>query len=368
MVDRPEAAIQAILAGIQNMQQLNMQLADRLALVGPGGPGQAVERDNLGRTRSEARKDYLGFTRDRPTFERGRDRWNDFAIRFQGSMRDHGVTEEQAKWVLYNAIVGQSSRLVIASMNPELMAIQHMEFREYLRRMGEKFTPAAESIQMEAEYRSRKQGKNEDVQNYINAKYELFQLAFPNAQERDRVEFYRETTEGFLNKYVRDQMFCFDANCVEAFGARAVNVVQIERRRIRIGDSDTNKMDGLIPVTRPIREDKPRTRFEAMEVDVMGPPPGEESDSDRECECAALYAGGRRGPCYYCTKEGHLLRSCPRKAAGLPRSAPFIEDKGGRKDDAKWKDQPPNRQEWGKGRYQEEWGQPLPPKWNWRGP
>ena len=170
MAERPEVAIQAILAGIRDMQQLNMQLADRLAMVGPGGPGPAVERDNLGRTRSKARKDYLGFTRDRPTFERGRDCWKDFAIRFQGSMRDHGVTEEQAKWVLYNAIVGQSSRLVISSMNPELMAIQHMEFREYLRRMGEKFTPAAESIQMEAEYRSRKQGKNEDVQNYINAK------------------------------------------------------------------------------------------------------------------------------------------------------------------------------------------------------
>ena len=66
-----------------------------------------------------------------------------------------------------------------------------------------------------------------NVQNYINAKYELFQLAFPNAQERDRVEFYRETTEGFLNKYVRDQMFCFVDNCVEAFGARAVNMVQM---------------------------------------------------------------------------------------------------------------------------------------------
>ena len=188
-----------------------------------------MERDHLGRTRREARKDYLCFTRDRPTFERGRDRWNDFAIWFQGAMRDHRVTEEQAKWMLYNTIVGQSSRLVISSMNPELTAIQHMEFREHLRRMGKKFTPAAESIQMEAEYRSRKQGKNEDVQNYINAKYELFQLAFPNAQERDWVEFYHETTEGFLNKYVRDQMFCFDANCVEAFGARAINVVQIER-------------------------------------------------------------------------------------------------------------------------------------------
>ena len=87
------------------------------------------------------------------------------------------------------------------------------------------------------------------------------------------MEFYHETTEGFLNKYVRDQMFCFDANCVEAFGARAVKVVQIERRHIRIGDSETNNMDGLIPVTRPIREDKPRTQFEAMEVDVMGPLP-----------------------------------------------------------------------------------------------
>ena len=78
-------------------------------------------------------------------------------------------------------------------------------------------------------------------------------MAFPNAQERDRVEFYRETTEGFLNKYVRDQMFCFDANCLEAFGARAVNVVQIKRRQIRIGDRETNKMDGLIPVTQPIK-------------------------------------------------------------------------------------------------------------------
>ena len=133
------------------------------------------------RTRGEARKDYLCFTRDRPTFERGRDRWNDFAIRFQAAMRDHGITEEQAKWVLYNAIVGQSSRLVISSMNPKLAAIQHMEFREYLWQRGEKFTPAAESIQMEAEYRGRKQGKNEDDQNYINAKYKLFQLAFPNA-------------------------------------------------------------------------------------------------------------------------------------------------------------------------------------------
>ena len=66
-------------------------------------------------------------------------------------------------------------------------------------------------------------------------------------------------------------------------------------------------MDRLILVTRPIREDKPRARFEAMKVDVMGPPLGEESDSEGECECTALYASGRGGPCYYCAKEGHFL-------------------------------------------------------------
>ena len=62
------------------------------------------------------------------------------------------------------------------------------------------------------------------------------------------MEFYWETTEGFVNKYVRDQMFDY-ATTVETFGAQAVNVVQIERRRIQIGDSNTQTMDGLLPVT-----------------------------------------------------------------------------------------------------------------------
>ena len=73
-------------------------------------------------------------------------------------------------------------------------------------------------------------------------------------------------------------------------------------------------------------------------------------------------AGQREGgPCYYCAREGHFLRNCLRKAAGLPRSAPFIEDKGGRRDERRWRDPLPVRQEWGKGRYKEEWG-PQPPR------
>ena len=49
-------------------------------------------------------------------------------------------------------------------------------------------------------------------------------------------------------------MFCYKPVDVESFGAQAVNVVQIERQRIRIGDSDTKRLDGLVPVTRPIKD------------------------------------------------------------------------------------------------------------------
>ena len=73
MADRPEAAIQAILTGILNMQQLNLSLAGRLAVeVLLEGEPQG-ERDQLGGTRKEARAEYLAFTRDQLTFERGRD-------------------------------------------------------------------------------------------------------------------------------------------------------------------------------------------------------------------------------------------------------------------------------------------------------
>ena len=119
MADRPEAAIQAILTGILNMQQLNLSLADRLAVEALLEGEPQGEQDQLGGTRKEARAEYLAFTRDQLTFERGRDSLGDFAVRFRGAARDYGVTEEQAKRVLYDAITGSSTRLVITSLSPE---------------------------------------------------------------------------------------------------------------------------------------------------------------------------------------------------------------------------------------------------------
>ena len=55
MGDRLEAAIQAILTGLLNMQQLNMSLADQLAAgVWLEEEVPQEERDQWGRTRKEA--------------------------------------------------------------------------------------------------------------------------------------------------------------------------------------------------------------------------------------------------------------------------------------------------------------------------
>ena len=47
-----------------------------------------------------------------------------------------------------------------------------------------------------------------------------------------------------------------------------------------------------------------------------------------------------------------------RRTAQVP---PVYRGQRGRRDERRWKDQQPTRQEWGKGRHKEEWGPPPPP-------
>ena len=54
-----EDTIQAILTCLLNMQQLNMSLVDRLAIEASWEGEPQEERDQLGRTRKEARAEYL---------------------------------------------------------------------------------------------------------------------------------------------------------------------------------------------------------------------------------------------------------------------------------------------------------------------
>ena len=79
-------------------------------------------------------------------------------------------------------------------------------------------------------------------------------------------------------------MFCYEPTDVESFGARAVNVVQIERRQIRIGDRDTKRLYGLVPVTRPIKEgsDYEQASHRPRVLANTGEWEGAHSDSEEE--------------------------------------------------------------------------------------
>ena len=71
--------------------------------------------------------------------------------------KNFGVDDNQAKRGLFSAVEGAQSHLVIAGMDPDRQAMRDISFGEYLQRMGEKFRPAAESIQMKEEYLNRTQ-------------------------------------------------------------------------------------------------------------------------------------------------------------------------------------------------------------------
>ena len=254
------------------------------------------------------------FMKQSPTFERGKDRWQDFSRRFIISKNRFHVSDEIAKEVLWNAIRGRSSRIVISSMAPTEGAYANVTFTNYMNEMAEKFTPASESLQMKTEYKSRVQVKSEDVQTYINEKYEMFKLAYPGG-DQDLSDFYVEVTKGIANKYVRNNLWSYQATSVADYGTKAVFWVQVERQRIANGDSETGNLEGLVPVTRTGNKGG---KEEPMEIDTIRQEEDDEDDSE-ECECAALQEQGFRGNCYYCQRRGHLLRSCPRKSAGLPK-------------------------------------------------
>ena len=103
---------------------------------------------------------------------------------------------------------------------------------------------------------------------------------------------------------------------IEEFINKAIFLVAVKRKRIANGSGKMgNSMDGLVPTSRFA---KPAQYMgDPMEIDHLQPT--EEGEEENDCECMALHEHGFQGPCYFCQRKGHMLRNCPRKAAGLPK-------------------------------------------------
>ena len=238
--------------GQSQIEALLREIAENTARLGAFiQETQPAESDPRGRNQLEIRREGLRFGQARPTFRRHRDKWDDFAAQFCRARTDYGVDDDQTKRGLFSGVEGAQSRLVIAGMDPDRQAMHDISFWEYLQQIGEKFRPAAESIQMKEEYLNRTQRAKEDVQSYVGEKTELFRAAFPHASQREWSGCWMETAEGLCNRYVRNQMMASEPCDAEDFLRRAVRAVQAERARIHIGDS-TEGRDGLEPVSRQI--------------------------------------------------------------------------------------------------------------------
>ena len=257
-----------------------------------------------------------------PTFERGKDRWTHFKKVFQELLLEYQVEDMVAKRGLYFAIKGSAS-IIISSMAPSEGRYANMTIAQYMTAVGEKFSPVSESEQMKGEYARRKQGKQEDIQSYLNEKHELFRLAYPTIGDRqeDLADFYDEATKGVANEAVRYALWECRPATIEEFINRAITLVSVERKRIANGHGKSgNNLDGLIPISRFSR---PTGGGEPMEIDHLRPEDGE--GADEECQCMALQEQGFQGPCFFCQKRGHIVRNCPRKAAGLPKIYPAAQ-------------------------------------------
>ena len=85
---------------------------------------QPAESDPCGRNQLEIRREGPRFCQARPTFRRHRNRWDDFVARFCRARTDYRVDDDQAKQGLFSAVEGAQSRLVIAVMDLDHLAMR----------------------------------------------------------------------------------------------------------------------------------------------------------------------------------------------------------------------------------------------------
>ena len=83
------------------------------------------------------------------------------------------------------------------------------------------------------------------MDEYIYAKWALFQTAYPDATTRERERFYELAAEGTVNFYLRDQLRMYEGDDIDRFVLLAQKRAETERRRMERGDSWARDFRGI---------------------------------------------------------------------------------------------------------------------------
>ena len=180
-------------------------------------------------------------------------------------------------------------------------------WEDYLRTLRGAFEPESESDLSKIEFRARKQGKNENVSTFLNSKYALFVIAYPEGQYETLLD---EVISGLYNPVVKRQVRRARPGTQEELTRIVMETVAAERISFLGGYAESSNLDGLASVTVSSSQGQ-NSGEEPMDCSHIQ----SFSHQQNQQKYGGKFTGGSGQKkdtrlCNRCSRPGHFARDC----------------------------------------------------------
>lgn len=259
--------------------------------------------------------------------------WNQFESEFNiwySVNQIERVGNEFGKLSLMAAMRGQAAQSVKPYAQNTATWNGNPTYAAYFARIREVFLPPQESELARVEFRSRKQGRNEDISSYLSSKIALWQMAFSDT-ERSFSTLFTETIRGCYSAVVKRELHRKSPTNEQTLRSTLLHIVATERESYKQGYGEATSLDGLAAVSQMAKEyggDDEQMDWESS-MNAMRSFEGTcfkcRKKGHRASECRQGARNDKAGKgnadrnrektCYFCKKVGHLASECYKKKA-----------------------------------------------------
>ena len=218
--------------------------------------------------------------------------WRTFETSFETWWRVNRIDEQNAQFqkrALLSCMRGQAVEMTRPYNENSDTWNNCLNLAAYLEAFRRIFLPPEESELARSEFKTRKQGRKEDISTYLSSKIALWQLAYPDA-ERSFPTLMDETIGGIANRVVKRNLRYSQITDITTLRTQAVRIVAAERQCYREGTAESTSLDGLAATTFVSRDNG--------------------SDHEMDFEEGVNAAGKFNGNCRKCKKYGHKAADC----------------------------------------------------------